>query len=150
MRMLLCALQIATATLVIKSSSMPLPPRSGHRHLYLAATLLGLLPLSITSMTTTTSTSATLASKGYHLHVVLTGFYLQLILQSQRMWCSGALLEDVRVYLIGYILCLIDYHICQDIFSRIAIMYYRLPYVFRCSLPLKTLVLYIYRPRDTI
>jgi hypothetical protein len=28
----------------------------------------------MTSMTTTTSTSATSGSKGYHLHVVLTGF----------------------------------------------------------------------------
>jgi hypothetical protein len=78
--LLLCALQIATATLVVKSSSMPLPPRSGRHHLYLAATLLGLLPPSMTSTTTITSTSATLASKGYHLHVVLTGFYLRLIL----------------------------------------------------------------------
>jgi hypothetical protein len=32
-------------------------------------------PPSTTSMTTTTSTSATLASKGYQLHVVLAGFY---------------------------------------------------------------------------
>jgi hypothetical protein len=71
---LLCALQIATAMLMVKSSSTPLPPRSGRRCLYLAATLLG-LPPSTTSMTTATSTSATLASKGYHLHVVLTGFY---------------------------------------------------------------------------
>jgi hypothetical protein len=29
-------------------------------------------------------------------------------------------------------------------------MYYRLPYVSRGALPLKTLVLYIYRPRGTM
>jgi hypothetical protein len=46
MRLLLCALQIATSMLVVKSSSTPPPPRSGRRCLYLAATLLGLpLPL---------------------------------------------------------------------------------------------------------
>jgi hypothetical protein len=28
-----------------------------------------------TAMTTSTSTSATLVTRGYHLHVVLTGFY---------------------------------------------------------------------------
>jgi hypothetical protein len=33
---------------------------------------------------------------------------------------------------------------------RIDIMYGRLPYVYRGALPLKTLVLYIYRPRGTM
>jgi hypothetical protein len=56
----------------------------------------------------------------------------------------------VRVYLVGYIFCIIDYHICRDIFGRIDIMYCRLPYVSRGALPLKTLVLYIYRPRGTM
>jgi hypothetical protein len=111
-------------------------------------------PPSTTSTTITTSTSATSASKGYHLHVVLAGFllqsqhsryhdaataggcqfiefYLRLILQSHRLWCSRC-------------------HICQDIFGRIDIIYCTLPYVFRGVLPLKTLVLYIYRPRGTI
>jgi hypothetical protein len=55
---------------------------------------------------------------------------------------------DVRVYLVGYIFCIIDYHICQDIFGRIYIMYYILSFVFRDALPLKTLILYIYRSRD--
>jgi hypothetical protein len=67
---------------------------------------------------------------------------------------------DVRVYLVGYIFCIIDYHICRDIFGRlyillidyhicrdifgmIDIMYYKLSYVSRGTLPLKTLVLYI-------
>jgi hypothetical protein len=58
--------------------------------------------------------------------------------------------EDIRVYLIGYILCIIDCHICRDIFGRIDIMYCKLPYVSRGVLPLKTLVLYIYRPRGTM
>jgi hypothetical protein len=58
-------------------------------------------------------------------------FYLRLILQSHRLWCSRC-------------------HICQDIFGRIDIIYCTLPYVFRGVLPLKTLVLYIYRPRGTI
>jgi hypothetical protein len=44
----------------------------------------------------------------------------------------------VRVYLVGYIYCIIDYHICRDIFDMIDIMYYRLPYVSRDVLPLKT------------
>jgi hypothetical protein len=56
----------------------------------------------------------------------------------------------VRVYLVGYILCIIDCHICRDIFGRIDIMYYRLPYVSGRVLPLKTLVLYIYRSRGTM
>jgi hypothetical protein len=51
------------------------PSRSGPRCFYLAATLLGLPPPSTTLTTTTTSTSATSTSKGYHLHVVLAGFY---------------------------------------------------------------------------
>jgi hypothetical protein len=57
---------------------------------------------------------------------------------------------SVRVYLIVYIFCIIDCHIYQDIFGSIDIMYCRLPYVFRGVLPLKTFVLYIYRPRDTM
>jgi hypothetical protein len=40
--------------------------------------------------------------------------------------------------LVGYIFCIIDYHICRDIFGRIDIMYYRLSYVSRGALPLKT------------
>jgi hypothetical protein len=52
----------------------------------------------------------------------------------------------VRVYLVGYIFCIIDYHICRDIFGRIDIMYCSLPYVSRGVLPLKTLVPYIYVP----
>jgi hypothetical protein len=76
-RLLLCALQIATATLVVKSSSTPPLPQSGRHCLYLTVTLLGLPPPSTTSTTITTSTLATSASKGYHLHVVLAGFLLQ-------------------------------------------------------------------------
>jgi hypothetical protein len=121
-------------------------------------------------MTTTTSISASSASKGYHLHMVLAGFYsnrnihaittLQLrgdvsssnstfdLFSSFNVCGAPAVTaEDVRVYLVGYILCIIDWHICQDIFGRIDIMYCRLPYVSRGALPLKTLVLYIYRPR---
>jgi hypothetical protein len=52
---------------------------------------------------------------------------------------------DVGVYLVGYIFCIIDYHICRDIFGRIDIMYCRLSYVFKGALPLKTpALLYIY------
>jgi hypothetical protein len=36
---------------------------------------------------------------------------------------------SVRVYLVGYIFCIIDYHICQDIFDRLYILYNRLPYM---------------------
>jgi hypothetical protein len=56
--------------------------------------------------------------------------------------------SGVREYLVGYILCIISCHICRDIFGRIDIMYCKLPYVSRSVLPLKTLVLYIYWPRD--
>jgi thymidylate synthase len=51
---------------------------------------------------------------------------------------------DIRVYLIGYIFCIIDYHIYRNIFDRIDIMYYKVSYVSGCVLPLKTFVLYIY------
>jgi hypothetical protein len=60
-------------------------------------------------------------------------------------WQGGN--DSVRVYLVGYIFCIIDCHICRDIFDRIDIMYCRLPYVSRGVLLLKTLVFYIYRPR---
>jgi hypothetical protein len=128
-------------------------------------------------MTTSTSTSAT---RGYRLHVVLAGFYtshsihaittlqlrgaggggrgcqfigfyLQLILQSHHLWCSHCDCGGgVRVYLVDYIFYIIDCHICRDIFGRIDIMYCRLSYVSKGVLPLKTLVLYIYRPRSTM
>jgi hypothetical protein len=35
----------------------------------------------------------------------------------------------VRVYLLGYILCIIDYHICRDIFDKLHILYNRLSYM---------------------
>jgi hypothetical protein len=38
----------------------------------------------------------------------------------------------------------------QNIFDIIDIIYYKLSYIFRCVLPLKIFLLYIYRPRDTI
>jgi hypothetical protein len=60
------------------------------------------------------------------------------------------LLCIVRVYLIGYIFYIIDCHICRDIFDMIDIMYCRLSYISRGTFPLKTLVLYIYRPRGTM
>jgi hypothetical protein len=123
--------------LVVKSSSMPPSPRSGCCRLYLAATQLGLPPPSTTSSTTTTSTSA---SKGYHLHVVLAGFYSS---HSIHAITTLSLRGDVRVYLVGYIFCIIDCHICQYIFGRIDIIYCKLPYVSRGALPLKTLTLYI-------
>jgi thymidylate synthase len=55
----------------------------------------------------------------------------------------------VRVYWICYILYIIDCHIYHNIFDMMDIMYCTLSYVFECVLPLKTLVLYIYRSRDT-
>jgi hypothetical protein len=51
---------------------------------------------------------------------------------------------DVRVYLIGYTICIIDCHICQDIFDKINIMYYKLPYVYEgVLLPQDSYTLYI-------
>jgi hypothetical protein len=47
---------------------------------------------------------------------------------------------DVRVYFLDYILCIIDYHICQNIFGRVDIIYCILPYVYGGILPLQTLV----------
>jgi hypothetical protein len=83
------------------------------------------------AMTTSTSTSATSATRGYHLHVILAGFYsshsihaittLQLrgmsvrrILPSTYSPVSPSVVlplwlqEDVRVYLIDYIFYIID------------------------------------------
>jgi hypothetical protein len=37
--------------------------------------------------------------------------------------------KGVRVYLVGYIFCIIDYHICRDIFGRLYILYNRLSYM---------------------
>jgi hypothetical protein len=57
---------------------------------------------------------------------------------------SGRAFATVRVYLVGYIFYKIDCRICQDIFGRIDIIYYRLPYVSGGALPLNNLILYIY------
>jgi hypothetical protein len=126
-----------------------------------------------TATTTFTSISATSATRSYHLHVILVGFYsshsiraimtLQLrgdvsssdstfdLFSSLTVYGASAVtVGDVRVYLVGYIFCVMDCHICRDIFSRMDIMYCRLPYVFRCALSLKTIVLYIYCLRGTI
>jgi hypothetical protein len=46
--------------------------------------------------------------------------------------CKTIIVIVIRIYLIRYILCLIECHICQNIFGRIDIMYCRLPYVSRC------------------
>jgi hypothetical protein len=101
---------------------------------------------------TSTSTSATSATRGYHLHVVLTDFYsshsiraitmLQLRgdvslsdftfdLFSSLTVCGAPAVTagDVRVYLVGYIFCIIDYHICWDIFDSLYILYNRLLYM---------------------
>jgi hypothetical protein len=96
-----------------------------------------------TIMTMSTLSSATLALRGYHLHVILVGFYSS---HNTRVMTVGG----VIVYLIGYIFCIIDCRIYQNIFDMIDIMYCRLSYVSGCDLPLKTLILYIYGPRDTM
>jgi hypothetical protein len=119
-----------------------------------------------TAMPTSTSISTTSASRGYHLHVVFISFYsnhtvhtittLQLhmgeggglvrrILFSAyspvspfvilTLWLWG----NVTVYLVGYIFCIIDCYICQDIFGRIYIIYSKLPYVSGGALPSKLL-----------
>jgi hypothetical protein len=77
-------------------------------------------------------------------------FRVSLLKTNGRFAIQTYNLGAIRVYLVGYIFCIIDCHICQDIFGRIDIMYYRLPYVSRGVLPLKTLVLYIYRSRGTM
>jgi hypothetical protein len=97
-------------------SSVPFRGRSGRGAVPIRPSLLvlGRHPTRVAappSTITTTSTSATLASKGYHLHVVLIGFYsshsiraittlqlrgdvsssdstFDLFLQSHRLWCS--------------------------------------------------------------
>jgi hypothetical protein len=70
---------------------------------------------------------------------------LSRLLQGYPSWFK--VIRVVRVYLLAYIFCIIDCHICRDIFGRIDIMCCRLPYVSKGALPLKTLVLYIYRLR---
>jgi hypothetical protein len=57
---------------------------------------------------------------------------------------------NVRVYLVGYILYIIDCHIYQNIFSKIDIIYCKVSYIFKGVLPLETLILYIYRSRGTM
>jgi hypothetical protein len=59
-------------------------------------------------------------------------------------------IRGIRLYLVSNIFYIIDCNICCDIFGRIDSMYCRLSYVSGGALPLKTLVLYIYRPRDTM
>jgi hypothetical protein len=143
-----------------RSWSSPLRHR---HHLYLAATLLG-LPLPSTTLTTTTTSTS--ASKGYHLHVLLSDFYSSHSIRAittLQLWGDVSSLDfsfdlffslticgalavtagDVRVYLIGYIFCIIDCHIYRNIFGRIYIMYCKLPYVSRGALPSRLCTLYI-------
>jgi hypothetical protein len=54
--------------------------------------------------------------------------------RGEPKWIFGC----VRVYLVDYIFCIIDYHICRDIFGRIDILYCRLSYISRDVLLLKT------------
>jgi hypothetical protein len=98
-----------------------------------------------TATTTSTLTSATLALRRYHLHVVLIGFNSSnstFDLFSSLTVCGAPAVTtggEVRVYLVGYIFYIIEYHIYQDIFGRIDIMYYKLPYVSGGVLPLRLL-----------
>jgi hypothetical protein len=59
-------------------------------------------------------------------------------------------LFGVRVYLVGYIFCIIYCHIYRDIFGSIDIIHRKLSYISVCALPLNTLILYIYRLIDTM
>jgi hypothetical protein len=121
---------------------------------------------------TPTSTLTTSTSRGHHLHVVLACFYsshtIRLIttlqlrdvssldstfgLFSSLAVCGASVVTvgDIRVYLIDYILYIIDCQICPNIFDMINIIYCGLSYVSRAVLPLKAIILYIYRPRATI
>jgi hypothetical protein len=125
-----------------------------------------------TATITSTSTLTTSTSRGHHLHVVLACFYsshtihlittLQLRdvssldstfgLFSSLAVCGAPVVTvgDIRVYLIDYILYIIDCQICPNIFDMINIIYCGLSYVSRAVLPLKAIILYIYRPRATI
>jgi hypothetical protein len=110
-RLLLCALQIATATLVVKSSSTPPLPQSGRHCLYLTVTLLGLPPplhdfddhnhidlgylgikgLSSACGTRRFSTPVTAFTPSRCCNCrgcQFVGFYLRLIVQSHHLWCS--------------------------------------------------------------
>jgi hypothetical protein len=165
MRLLLCALQITTATLVVKSSSMS-PPLPGRHPTWVAAPLhdfddhdhLDLGYLGIKGLSSACGTRRFLLQSQHSCHhdVATAGDISSsdstFDLFSSLTVCGAPTVTagDVRVYLVGYILCIIDCHICRDIFGRIDIMYYRLAYVSRSALPLRTLVLYIYRPRGTI
>jgi hypothetical protein len=102
-------------------------------------------------MTTSILTSATLTLRGYCLYVVLVGFYssynICTIMMLQLWWDVNSLdstfdlvssltvcdaptvtAGDVRVYMVDYIFCIIDYLICRDIFGRIilCIVYYHM------------------------
>jgi hypothetical protein len=60
---------------------------------------------------------------------------------------SAMTMGDVRVYLIDYIFCIINCHICWNTFDKIDIMYFRLSYIFGDALSLKTH--FIYTDRET-
>jgi hypothetical protein len=104
-----------------------------------------------TTMTTSILTSATLTLRGYCMYVVLVGFYssynICAIMMLQLWWDVNSLdstfdlvssltvcgaptvtAGDVRVYMVDYILCIIDCLICRDIFGRIilCIVYYHM------------------------
>jgi hypothetical protein len=69
------------------------------------------------------------------------GLFFSLTICSASAMATG----DVSIYLVCWILYIIDCYMTQDIFCRIDIMCCWLPYVFGYILSLKTLVLYIYR-----
>jgi hypothetical protein len=57
-----------------------------------------------------------------------TLFWSDCWLHGQRIADLAPRLLAVRVYLVDYIFCIINYHICWDIFGRLYILYNRLPY----------------------
>jgi hypothetical protein len=79
--------------------------------------------------------------------LLTTVSFAQFGLQLAYSWhANGGGHQLPRLFMVGYIFYIIDCHICQDIFDRMDIMYYRLTYVSERVIPLKTLLLYIYRP----
>jgi hypothetical protein len=67
------------------------------------------------------------------------------LFSSLTIWCFRCDCGGVKIYLIDYIFCIIDYHICQDRYYVL----YTIICIWRC-LAHQTFLIYMYRLRGTI
>jgi hypothetical protein len=66
---------------------------------------------------------------GFDLAVVDVGASILAFIPTGWFILGEQFVFSVRVYLVGYIFCIIDYHIYRDIFGRLYILYNRLSYM---------------------